>query len=222
VQCDEKDVQRREDGSFINIVIRKAELSGKIGKVEIEANENLPLTWSQKKDVMMQLVLSPNPQIIQMLMQPENLPILKEAIGLENFFVGGQDDADKQWVEIQQLIESAPIPNIMPETGMEDMMNPLLPSVEVDVLMDTHPIQFEICRKWAVSEIGQFYKYNHPEQYQNVILHAKQHLDAQNTGMMQQPMQSENPEEGANPEKPKQLNNKTAPITGEKDVPTVV
>jgi len=161
----------------------------------------------------MQLLLSPNPGIVSMLMQPENLPVLRDAIGLNNFFVPGADDVDKQWAEIQQLIASQPI-----ETG--DTLNPYATSVEIDVLMDTHPIQFEICRKWAISEVGQFYKYSHPDEYQNVLLHAKQHLDAMNTGGMPQ---EGNPEiNGAqNQEKPKQLSNKDAPITGDINVPTV-
>jgi len=158
-------------------------------------------------------LLSPNPSIIQMMMQPENLPILKQAIGLDEFYVPGADDVEKQWAEIGKLIETQPI-----ETG--DQLNPLAPSVEVDVLMDTHPIQFEICRKWAVSEIGQFYKDNHPEAYQNVLLHAKQHLDAQNTG--QPPMQQGNPEEqGEPPQEKPNLSNQSAPITGDTNVPTI-
>ena len=213
IQCDERDVQKRDDGSFINVVIKKSELAGKIGKVELEANENLPMSWAQRKDVVMQLLLSPNPSIIQMMMQPENLPILKQAIGLDEFYVPGADDVEKQWAEIGKLIETQPI-----ETG--DQLNPLAPSVEVDVLMDTHPIQFEICRKWAVSEIGQFYKDNHPEAYQNVLLHAKQHLDAQNTG--QPPMQQGNPEEqGEPPQEKPNLSNQSAPITGDTNVPTI-
>lgn len=210
IQADERDVQKRDDGSFVNIVIKKSELAGKIGRIELEANENLPLSWAQRKDVIMQLLLSPNPGILQMMMQPENLPVLREAIGLDNFYVPGADDVDKQWAEIQQLIVSTPM-----ETG--DPLNPLAPSIEVDILMDTHPIQYEICRKWCVSEVGQFYKYNHPDEYRNVLLHAKQHLDAMNIG---QPMANpENPKGQPNQEKPKKLNNKDAPITGDTDVP---
>lgn len=221
IQVDERDVKKREDGSFINIVIKKSELSGKIGRVELEANENLPMSWSQRKDVIMQLLLSPNPQIIQMLMQPENLPILREAIGLDNFFVPGADDVDKQWAEIQMLISSAPLPNIDEELGIENPLQPQLPSVEIDVLMDTHPTHFEICRKWAVSEVGQYYKYNKPEEYQNVLLHAKQHLDAMNMGMPQQQLGGDNSGQ-VNPPKNKQSKSKReAPITGDVDVPTV-
>ena len=227
IQCqdDEREVLKGTDGNFINVVIRKAELSGKIGRFELEANENLPMSWSQRKDVIQQLILSPNPQIVQWLMQPENLPILRESIGLSNFSIPGADDVDKQWAEIQQLINSVPLPNIVDDGmgmgGIEDPMNPLLPSVEVDVIMDTHPIQFEICRKWAISEVGQFYKYNHPDEYQNVLLHAKQHLDAMNVGggMMGNPEGSGQPNQEES--KAGKLNNKDAPITGEQNVPAI-
>lgn len=215
IETDERDVQAREDGSFINIVIKKAELSGKIGRIELAANENLPMNWAQKKDVIMQLLQTPNPNIVQMLMQPENLPILREAIGLDDFYVPGADDVEKQWAEISMLIESQPIP-----TG--DMLNPLMPSVEIDDLVDTHPIHFEIVRKWAVSEVGQYYKYNLPDEYENVLLHGKMHLTALQNSQMAQGMSGEgNPDEqGApNQEKPKNLNNKDAPITGDTNVP---
>src|SRR5690606_26555161 len=92
IKDDERDVQRDKDGNFINVFIRKAELEGKIGKVELEANENLPLTWSQQKDVIMQLLQAANPEILAILGAPENLPVIRQAIGLTDFFVPGEED----------------------------------------------------------------------------------------------------------------------------------
>lgn len=217
IEVDERDVQKRKDGSFINVLIRKSSLSGNIGKVELEANENIPLTWSQRKDVVMQLLLSPNPQIMQMLFAPENLDVLREAIGIDGFYVIGEDDRDKQYSEIQDLLASTPI-----QTGEIDPMTMQpqeSPSIEVDEIMDNHVIQFEICRKWAVSESGQLAKIENEAGYKNVLLHAKQHLFilnmGQGSGMMPQ-------EPGAeNSEKPDQQSMKEAPITGAQDVATV-
>lgn len=210
IETDERDVKRRKDGSFINVLIRKAELAGRIGKVELEANENIPLTWNQRKDVVMQLLLSPNPQLIQMLLAPENLDVLREAIGISGFYVTGEDDRDKQYVEIQSLLESEPI-----QTGEIDLVTGQpqeIPSVEVDQLMDNHVIQFEICRKWAVSESGQLAKIENELGYKNVLLHAKQHLDILNMGQSQPASGDDN---GAkSPEKPNNLSNEDAPITG--------
>lgn len=217
VQTDQRDVKRRKDGSFINVLIRKAELTGKIGKVELEANENIPLTWSQRKDVIMQLLLSPNPQVIQMLMAPENLDVLREAIGIDGFYVIGEDDRDKQYNEIQALLDSEPI-----QTGEIDPMTMVpveVPSIEVDELMDNHIIQFEICRKWAVSESGQLTKIENELGYKNVLLHAKQHLMILNMGTGQQAEPQAN---GAEPvEKPNELAGKEAPISGVEDVQTI-
>src|SRR3990172_4853200 len=207
IQVDERDVKRRKDGSFVNVMIRKIDLSGKIGKVELEANENIPLTWSQRKDIVMQLLLSPNPQIIQMLLAPENLDVLREAIGINGFYVIGEDDRDKQYSEIQGLLESEPI-----ETG--DMMNPMVSSMQIDELLDNHVIQFEICRKWGVSEAGQLAKIENPAGYENVLLHAKEHLLA-----LQTPAAPIDPnatqEPGAEPVEKPELSNKNAPINSE-------
>jgi len=216
IQTDERDVKRRKDGSFINVLIRRSELSGRIGKVELEANENLPLTWSQRKDIVMQLLLSPNPQLLQMLLAPENLDVLREAIGITGFYVTGEDDRDKQYVEIQGLLESEPIMTggIDPET----MQPEEVPSIEIDEIMDNHVIQFEICRKWAVSESGQLAKIENEAGYKNVLLHAKQHLLALQMNAL--PAGQEAPGAG-NPEKPNELSNKEAPITESNDVSTV-
>lgn len=213
-EYEERDVERTDDGNFVNIVIKKSELSGKVGRIELEANEQLPMSWAQRKEILMQLLLSPNPQIVQWLMLPENQPVLREAIGIDNFSVPGADDVDKQWAEIHMLIDSDPIPTNNP-------LMPVEPSVEVDVLMDTHPIHFEICRKWAVSEVGQYYKYNLPDKYQNVLLHAKQHLDAMNSPNlgMQNANPEGQPEEGANQGNPKKLTDGKAPINGVNNEP---
>ncbi len=209
VKEDERNVERTSDGSFINTFIRKAELEGKIGRVELEANENLPLTWSQQKDVIMQLLQSANPEILATLGSPENLPILREAIGLNDFFVPGEGDMIKQNDEIKLLLDSEPIPTM-------DPMNPEAPSVEVDPDYDNHEIQFEMVRKWVISEAGQQAKMDKPDGYKNVLLHGKMHKFF----MQQESMSNMAPQgDGTAPgEKPPQ--NTDVPIQGEENVAT--
>jgi hypothetical protein len=211
VKEDERNVERDSDGNFINTFIRKAELEGKIGQVELEANENLPLTWSQQKDVIMQLLTAANPEILAVIGSPENLPMIREAIGLTDFFVPGEDDRNHQYDEIKLLMDSEPMPNPM------DPMNPELPSVDVDPMMENHAIEFEICRKWAISPAGQQAKTDKPAGYKNVLLHAKQHYDIMNMNMMQQPP-AEGEQGAAPPEKPNPLEMQEAPIQGEGNV----
>lgn len=210
VKEDEREVQRNQFGDFANVFIRKAELEGKIGRIELEANENLPITWSQQKDVIMQLLQNSNPEILEILGSPENLPMMREAIGLVDFFIPGEDDRDKQYEEIKLLLNSEPIQMPGP-MGMQE-----LPSVEIDQDVDNHRIEAEICRAFLVSEHGRQIKQDNPPGYKNILLHMKAHQMA----LMQNQMQNPAPNgEGAAP-LPKPTENAAAPIGGEGDVNT--
>ena len=205
VKTDERDVQSTKDGNFINIVIRRADLEGKLGKVELEANENLPLTWNQKKDILMKLLENQNPEILAILGSAENLPIIREAIGLNDFIVPGESDRNKQYDEIKMLLSSEPIPNPI------DPMNPELPSVEIDPIFDKHNIEFEVVQEWAVSDEGRLTKIENPNGYKNVLLHGKMHFMQMQMQMMQQ----------AQPPAEKPNQNTQTPVTGEEDVQTI-
>jgi len=214
VKADERNVERDSEGNFVNTFIRKAELEGKIGRVELEANENLPLTWSQQKDIIMQLLTAANPEILAVIGSPENLPIIREAIGLTDFFVPGEDDRNHQYDEIKLLLGSEPLPNPM------DPLNPEIPSVDVDPIFENHAIEFEIVRKWAVSPAGQQAKMDNEPGYRNVLLHGKLHYQLMQQNMMMQ--QATGEEKGAAPPEkpnPKELQPE-APIQGESNVPT--
>ncbi len=210
VQDDERDVQRNKDGSFINVFIRKSELEGKIGKVELEANENLPLTWSQQKDIIMQLLQAANPEILAILGAPENLPQIREHIGLTDFFVPGEDDVLKAYDDIKLLLNSGPMP-----TG--DPMMPEAPSIQFDPIYDNPQIAFEIVRKWVISEAGRQAKVDNEEGYRNVLLYGSNMKQF----MMLQAMQQAPQGQGAAPSEKPNPKNKEAPITGEGDVQTV-
>lgn len=214
---DERDVQRNTDGSFVNVLIRKADTDGKIGKVELDANENLPMTWGQVKDTIEKLMMNPNPLMQQILNEPANLPILHDALGLVDLAVPGEDDVIKQYDEIRLLLNSQPLPD--PTTGQ-----PAQASVEVDPVYDNHGIQFEICRKWIISEEGRQAKTDNPDGYLNVLLHGKEHFQFMQQNMMnQQAAQANQNGNGAPPSaKPDKTKTQEAPIIGESDVsPTI-
>jgi hypothetical protein len=221
VKEDERDVQRDPDGNFINVFIRKAELEGKIGKVELEANENLPLTWGQRKDVIEKLFQNANPEIMKILAAPENLSLIHEALGLDDFYVPGEDDKNKAYDDIKQLLGSEPMP-----TG--DPMMPEQSSIQFDPIFDNLEITFEIVRKWVISEAGRQAKTDNEAGYRNVLLYGssiKQFLMQQM--MQQQAMQAQAGNENgqgedgaAPPEKPNPLDQE-APILGESNVSTI-
>lgn len=212
VKEDERYVSRKQDGSFINTFIRKAELEGKIGSIELEANENLPITWNQKKDLIMQLLQAANPEILAVMAAPENLPVIREAIGLTDFFIPGEDDRNAEYEEINQLLNSTPMPG-----GVDEMGQPTeTPSVEVDPILDNHQIRFEIDRAWLISDTGRLAKIEKPDGYKNILLHAQMHY----MFVQQQQMMEQMQEQGAAPNKKANPKDKPAPIQGEEDVVT--
>ena len=224
VKEDERYVEKDENGNFTNVYIRKAELEGKIGNVELETSDNLPMSWAQKKDVFMQLLSSANPEILKIISSPENLPFFREAIGLVDIYVPGEDDREKQYDEIKLLLQSEPIlepPNDMKVqmASMEGMPPPgelELPSIEPEEI-DDHIIHYETCRKWAVSEIGRQTKVDNPNGYKNVFLHAKMHQV-----MIPPPVDpmAADEDKGVVPSEKPNKNRKT-PIVGEENVQTV-
>lgn len=211
---DERDVQRDDDGNFVNVLIRKAELEGSLGKVELEANENLPITWAQKKDIIEKLLLNPNPKIMEILSAPENITLLHDSLGLVDFYVPGEDDIIKQYDEIKMLLNSEPIANPMDPTGQM----PELPSVEIDPIFDNNQVEFEICRKWIISEAGRQTKVDNEAGYRNVLLHGKLHYMQVQQQQMQMAMAQGG---GAAPNAKPNPHNQEAPITGEGNVSTI-
>jgi len=182
---DEKQVKKDEFGNFVNIFIRRSELEGKIGNIELEANENLPITWNQQKDSIMELFKMNSDPIMAMLMTPENIPYLKRAIGLNDFVIPDGDDKQKEYEEIQLLINSEPIeeppdPMMEQEAAMMGMPPPppiRTPSVQADYDVDNHMVAADIDRRWLVSDAGRLCKLENPAGYENVLLHMKMHKD---------------------------------------------
>lgn len=225
LKYDERFVQKDTDGNFINVFIRIAELQGKIGNIELESNENLPITWNQRKDVIMQLMQANNPQILEMLASPENLPIIYEAIGINDFSVPGEDSRNKQYEEIKILLNTEPLqqPNDPMEIQIGEQMGEPQPemlessSVPVEEF-DDHAIELQICIKWINSPAGQLAKSENPAGYANVILHAKEHKKILDEMMAAQ--QAAAAEQGAEKVASPKETDKEAPITGEGDVAT--
>ncbi len=225
---DERSVRKDEFGNFINVFIRKAELEGKIGSVELEANENLPITWNQQKDAVMQLLETNNEQIIATLASPENLPYIKRAIGLTDYIVPGEDDRAKQYEEIQMLTNSEPIemppdPMMMQQAmamGQPPPQPQEIPSVEPEYDVDDHKLEADICRRWLVSDAGRLCKTENAAGYKNVLLHMKMHKDMDIQKEMEAAMQAA-PMNQMAPGAPPENMPEEGPIQGDENVPTV-
>jgi len=204
---DEQFVERKNDGSFENVVIRKIETEGLIGDVLLDISENLPTSWQQKKDTLVELLQMGNPILAEALISPENIPLLREAFGLNEIVLPGEEDRNKQLEEIKELLNSEPLS----ETE---------PSVPVDQLLDNHQIESDVLRHWLISPEGRDQKKVNQLGYMNCLLHYKWHMMFLEQAMAAQAamMNQGNPNaEGKPASKNKNKKNTSAPIGDESE-----
>lgn len=190
VHEDERYVEKDVAGNYINVFIKKADLDGKIGSIELEADDRMPITDEQKADIIMQLLQINNQEVIDALVDPQNLPFIADLIKIPQFRLPGEEDRQKQYEEITALINSVPIPpdqnavmqhqqvsQIAQQHGMPAPPPPQpQASVQVDPDVDNHQVEASICKSWLISEAGRLAKVDNPDGYQNVLLHMKAHL----------------------------------------------
>jgi hypothetical protein len=196
---DDERVVKVAYGNFINDVIKKSELEGRLGCIEIESSDQLPATFGQVREALMELIQLNNPAILEMIGTPENIGVVQEyLVGSAGLKAPGESDREKQYEEIQMLLKSVPqqVPDMMTGQMME------LPSIEPERDVDNHQVEGDICRSWLVSEAGRNAKSENPEGYKNVLLHLQQHI------MMLQELMAPPPM----PQGPEQPNNKLRPI----------
>ena len=153
---------KQENGTFVNVWINKSSLQGKVGHVEPELSGSLPLSWSQKKDFIMQLANLQDDRIGSILFHPNNAELIKRVTGMQDMYIPGEYDRNKQYQEYYELSVAAPIS----ETE---------PSIPVDIDVDDHMVHMQVMKNILVSNMGiNLYKTN-PQGYQNCVIHYRQH-----------------------------------------------
>jgi hypothetical protein len=167
MKTDEKFVKSR-GSNFINVWIRQSELSGEIGEVVPEVAEPFPISWTQKRDIIMNLLQLGNEDIAMVMRHPENSGVIASVIGLSELHIPGDDSRNKQLYEINQLINTEPM---MGSSQTGEMQS----SVPVDPILDDHNVESEICKAWLRSEVGLYSKTQNPAGYMNVLAHMKEH-----------------------------------------------
>ncbi len=185
---------RQNANSFETVWIRKAELTGKIGNVEPDPSEQFPLTWSQKRDLFMQLITMQNPVIGQIMLHPNNAQNTKDALGFPEFYIPGEADRTKQLVELRKL-SLVTAQEIQPDAQQS--------TVPIDPNVDDSSVHIQVIKLFCVSPEGLYLKETNPAGYMNVILHLKEHeMAMQPPPQAQQPPQQNKPPQGAQGQPP--------------------
>jgi hypothetical protein len=225
---DEKYIEKR-GSTYVNVWIRKIHLTGKVGEVEPDVNEAFPISWAQKRDMILQMLQGGNEDVAAVLRHPENAGLIALTIGVPELYIPGDDDRNKQLAEIAEMIltepqmgppssgppgAGAPPPGAGPalpeEPGMggpappgppEQQMMPQS-TVPIEPTLDNHEVEMATCQAWLKSEVGLLYKKENPGAYLNVLLHmqAHQQLVQQAQAAEEEKMSKEKEGEGGPPQ----------------------
>lgn len=155
---DEKYV-KKESGKYINVWIRKQNLSGKIGDIEPDGSENLPLSIEQQWQLITSVLQMKDPILNQTILSPENAELLKKTSGIRDLYIPGDNDRRKQLGEIYDIIN-------------ED------PSVVVDHDVDDHQVHMRIVKYYLTSDRGVYLYKTNPAAYNKIIEHYREHETA--------------------------------------------
>lgn len=188
---DEHYVKSTGTHSFVNVWIRMEELKGKIGNVVVENSENLPVSYSMKRQLVLDMMNQKSEQLNAVLFHPENFGFMQKIFGFTDLYIPGDDDRTKQLREIQELLAGQPIP------GPDGMM---MPSVQPESF-DNNDVCMETLAAWLKSDIAQEIRNTNPAAYQNVLAQYNVRKQQQ---MMEQQSQMAEEEQPANEEQPVQ------------------
>lgn len=155
LQEDEKHTEKK-NGTFVSTWIKKSQLTGKVGQIEPDMNEQLPQSWAQRREFITKMIEVAPDAVGPILMHPNNSEILKNFAGIPDIYIPGEKDRTKQYNEFYRMAR-----------GEE---------VAIDVVVDDHPIHMEVLKNILVSNIGMALE---PEIYQINIAHYQEHEMAQ-------------------------------------------
>ena len=166
---DEQFSQKQGDG-YINVWIRLSEISGKVGRIEAETSEQFPMSWAQKRGVLLELLGLNKESVDFAVFHPDNVETVQTILGLDDLHIPGEADRLRELYNIAELLRTEP---------MMDEMGQGIPSVMIEEDVDDDVVHIQTCKTWALSEQGREAQVNNPGGYANVIAHLKMHVSHQ-------------------------------------------
>lgn len=159
--------KKNQFGKFDSVSVVIADLKG--GNYHFEADEAIPMTWGQQRDLLMWMLDKPQ-AILEAwgLSDPLNIAEFKELIGMPGMRVPKLDERDKAMDVISQLLEGKPQPGQPdPQTGQP---GPPQPSIAPD-WEDDADFMGKLVKAYLI--LNYELKKENPDGYQNTVLYAQ-------------------------------------------------
>jgi hypothetical protein len=132
-----------------------------------EADDGIPMSYTEQSDRLYAILHEAKPEIQQSLslLDPINLDVNLELLGLPNHHSTYENQKKKTTADIQELLRGQPVP------GPDGQMQSSIPADEYD----DHQFTAEFIRQWMVSPGGQDKKMQVPQGFENVRLMQEAH-----------------------------------------------
>lgn len=157
--ADEKYVVR-SNGSYANVWIRKAELTGKVGDVESEGADTFPVSIMQKQALLFKLMGMNNELVNAVISEPDNRSVISEALGFPELKIPQEAQRVRQLSETNQMIErKVPLP-IQPD-------------------IDDDAVHIDVLTNFLISEAGDLLQQEDPGAFQALMAHLQMHKQNQ-------------------------------------------
>jgi hypothetical protein len=189
-------------GSWQTKWVRKADLKGSFDRLEPDVSSDFPMSFAQKRSVLMTLMQLNSPEINSVLFSPENAQITQSYVGLTELKIPLASQRNKQMREILILIGMEP---------MEPQVNNIVSTVPVEPLIDDNEVHMSVLTEFLVSDAGQDLKQENPAGYANCLAHFLEH---KNILAMQMPPPGATAPPGKNGPEVKPPDNKGLPAQG--------
>lgn len=204
----------RQDGSgdFDVREIALEQSQGKFSCIYPESDESVPVTQEQQAAAITSLLQSGNETIAAWVTQPDNLAILRRALGLRGLKIPGEDYKNRTLRIIGELLKQQPIQSLVPgaQLGGAGQVQ-TLPSIQLDPFLDDPGMVTQFVRDWCVSNDGARAERQNPAGWQNVLAYGRMAMQIVQMQQMQaQAQQAAQQEQRANADHGRKLEEKQA------------
>jgi hypothetical protein len=146
----------QQKDNYVNVWIRKAELTGHVGEVEPEGADAFPVSTPQKQTLFFKLLELNNQFINAALFATPNRRNVADLLSFTDLDIPGEEQVTKQAVEIADIIKGQP--------------------VQIDPLVDDNDVHIEMCRYFLAGARGIDLHKTNPQAYMMIEQHLQQHI----------------------------------------------
>jgi hypothetical protein len=152
---DEKYSTSTQAGRFDNVNVLMEDLTGRFELLIAEGATDLPVSFTQKRMMVKDMVRLNSEYLNQFLFAPENRSTTLRFLGMEELGDLDANQANKQLAEISEMLSGTP--------------------VEVEATIDDSEIHLRVIKTFLSSDIGQEHKKSNPEGYGLILSHGEVH-----------------------------------------------